>query len=180
MLLCFVIAIYADMRWSDIVHWGQLQTVINRLIPRWTDAERLRSCFNGKLVMVLGDSSATEYVHMMFLLLTGYASGNSESSLKTLVTQLTHQFRAGAQVHVNLQFVNATATFNPNHRRMTIDWTARENMTGVWIDLIFNSYPHTYQVEFFIALLDIRTSTRIVTVLQRLITMSFSRKLRIQ
>lgn len=110
--------------WGDIVHVGALHVAIARSIPTWTDGERLRSCFGGKRVVLLGDSTMTEHVHMLLLILTGFASQHAESDVRQLVSRLTHQHRFGARVDVRLPpTIDATARFFPNHRRMTIDWS---------------------------------------------------------
>lgn len=125
--------------WSDIAHVGLLMQAIDRHIPRWTDASRLQKCVGGKRILFLGDSTTTEHVHMLSLLVTGYSTQYDEQELRSLVERLTHQNSWGAEVHVATKSAKATVRFFPNHRFMDVAWTGT-NFNGTFLHRFTGHY----------------------------------------
>lgn len=102
--------------WDDIPHWGSLQSELERSVPVWFDTNRVQQCFCNKHVVLLGDSTGTEYAEMMLLLLDGGWSNKTE--LDHFVSSLVHSSRWGSTIKMKTTVV----TMFPNHRRMRATW----------------------------------------------------------
>ncbi|CAL5229711.1 g13084 [Coccomyxa viridis] len=86
------------------------------------DADRIRGCFEGKHVVLLGDSTMSETVHDLVLLVSGLA--NWPDQVNTYVYNATRQGRAYSEIWIPYKGLKPPhglkIEFFGNHRNMTV------------------------------------------------------------
>jgi hypothetical protein len=116
MLCLLLISVALAFEWQDIPHWGSFESVLQHYVPTWFDKDRVQKCICNKHVVLLGDSSGTEYAEMLLLVLDGGWSNKSD------LYHFVRRFVTSRTWGNTIEMKSTVVSLFPDHRRLRATW----------------------------------------------------------